>query len=149
PSGLALRAVDEASDDADRLPARHEDAADAAAAVEPCALRQRARHVRHVHRLLRVLRTAEGADAGREAAALVARDARARVAERDGAALEEATVPPVQLVGHGPHAQLLLDALEVRPELRLADAGDAVALRPFVEDPVRSAVAGPGVDRRR
>src|SRR5207249_6164883 len=85
---------------------------------------------------------------GAEAAALVARDASAVVAEGGGAALEQPAVPAVRLVGHRPDAELRLDALEVRTEIGLARARDAVTLGPLVEDVVGRAVARPRVDRR-
>src|SRR5439155_2014842 len=145
---LSLRRVDEPPDDADRPAAGEKDPVDAAARVEARAGRLGARHVRDVHRLLGVLRAADRAHPGAEAAALVARDASAVVAEGAGAALEQPAVPAVRLVGHRPDAELRLDALEVLTEIGLARARDAVTLGPLVEDVVGRAVARPRVDRR-
>src|SRR5438309_979785 len=85
-------------------------------------MKMRARDIRDVHRLLRVLRAADGAHAGAEAAALVARDAGAVVAEGGGATLEHAAVPAIDVVGDRPDAELRLDALKVGAEVGLACA---------------------------
>src|SRR5439155_27348263 len=126
-SGLTL----EPRIDADRAAAREEDPVDTAAGVEPRAGGLRARHVGDVHRLLRVLRAADGAHAGAEAPALVARDTCAVVAEGGGAALEQAAVPAIDVVGDRPDAELRLDALEIGAEVGLARARDAVSLGPL------------------
>ena len=144
-SGLTL----EPRIDADRAAAREEDPVDAAAGVEPGAGGLRARDVRDVHRLLGVLRAADRAHPGAEAAALVARDPCAVVAEGRGAALEQPAVPAVRLVGHRPDAELRLDALEIGAEVGLARARDAVSLGPLLEDVVRRPIAGARVDGRR
>ena len=144
-SGLTL----EPRIDADRAAAREEDPVDPAAGVEPRAGGLRARDIRDVHRLLRVLRAADGAHPGTEAATLIARDTRAVVAERGGAALEQAAVPAVDVVGYRPDAELRLDVLEIGAEVGLACARDAVSLRPFLEHVVRRPIAGARVDGRR